>query len=290
MVGNALHDQSGILQAELAKGLGFILVSGVGLFFLSRYLMARIAQQSAEIERQRHSIQILDRRAASGLLASAIGHDANNLLAAVGLSLELIKRGVSPEREQQIIDSLGKVVDELMILNKRLVAGGQADQPGELKVLDLKHEAERVLQFIEEGHPVSELNITFTNGGDVKAPINRHLYFQVILNLLSNCARHAGPKARVHVHTEDLKESVKVIVEDNGPGVPENDREKIFTPYYSNHPEGAGLGLTSVRAIINMHSGEITCSTSEELGGAKFVMEFPRVQTRDTQPAAMATA
>lgn len=276
MVASATENGAGMVRAELTKGLGFVLVTGILLFLLSRHFLNLIAKQSQEIARQKQSIEALDRRAQVGLLASAIGHDANNLLGAVSMSLELLKRGVDPDRQAKIIASLSGVLNELIILNDRLVRGGEADQPGERQLRNVHHESQRVMQFLEAGHPVGNLRMEFTSEGDVQALINRHLYFQVMLNLLSNCARHAGDTARVRVHTEDCGDRVCVTVEDDGPGVPEDLRETIFEPYFTNHPEGAGVGLASVRSIMRMHDGEIRCTGSEALGGAKFLLYFPR--------------
>lgn len=275
-VADAFEGEAAVIRVEMTKGLVFVGVTGIALFVGARFLLSHIARQSREIERQRHSIEKLDKRAATGLLASAIGHDANNLLSAVSMSLELLERGVEPERQRQIIQSLDSVVDELVVLNERLVRGGWAEQPGELKEHSLIHESERVMQFVGHEHPVRKLQISFSHSGEVTAKLNRHLYVQVMFNMLTNCVRHAGPAAKVQVHVEDCGDKVSVMVEDDGPGVPEDLRERIFEPYYSNHAEGAGVGLASVRSIIRMHRGDIRCESSDKLGGAKFIMHFPK--------------
>ncbi len=262
-------------QVELIKGLLFVLVTGAGLFALSRYLTSCIARQYEQIEKHRRSIEALDKRATAGLLASAIGHDANNLLAAIRMSVDLLQHGVAPDRARSIIRTMDTTVNELMALNMRLVRGGSAEQPGELKPRCLKYESERIFQFIDQNHPVSKLKVSFKCEGDVTAPVNRHLYFQAILNLLLNVTRHAGEGATVLISISESQDGVIVEVEDDGPGVPEADREMIFTPYYSHHAEGAGLGLVSVRAVMRIHGGDIHCESSE-LGGARFVMHFPK--------------
>jgi len=275
MVADA-YGEAEAMTAEITKGLAFVVITGVSLFFLSYFCMRVIAKQSRKIERQQQSILTLDRRAQEGLLASAIGHDANNLLAAITMSVEMLECGVDPERHKIIVTKLSKVLEELRLLNNRLVRGGQANQPGEMVARNVHHESERVMNFLEANHPISRLNLEFTTEGEVTACINRHLYYQVMLNLLNNCARHAGERARVCVHTEDCGDHVCVSIDDDGPGVPEDLRENIFEAYVTNHPDGSGVGLASVRTIVRMHNGEIKCKASDELGGAKFQMFFPR--------------
>ncbi|GHB92649.1 sensor histidine kinase [Cerasicoccus arenae] len=275
MAGKAVEDETALVQLELAKGLLFVLITGIALYFGARFLLAHIVKKDRKIEEQRRSIEELDRRAASGLLASAIGHDANNLLTAIRMSVDMLKLNITNERRVEMTQSLSKIVDELMVLNRRLVEGGRADQPGELKVLCLKSESERIMVFLDESHPVSRLDLSFTGDDRAETLLNRHLYFQVLLNLLTNVVRHAGECAKVCVHIEDFENKVEVSVEDSGPGVPKEIRERIFEPYFSRHDEGSGLGLSSVRAIMRMHQGEVRCEDSS-LGGAKFLLIFPK--------------
>lgn len=72
---------------------------------------------------------------------------------------------------------------------------------------------------------------------------------------------------------------LKVIIEDSGPGIPIEERNKVFNRFYSNrrnanNKDHSGLGLSNVRAIINAYNGSIEIDDSEKLGGAKFTINF----------------
>jgi two-component system nitrogen regulation sensor histidine kinase NtrY len=67
---------------------------------------------------------------------------------------------------------------------------------------------------------------------------------------------------------------VRVVVADNGPGVPEADREKLFMPYYSTKRRGSGLGLAIVRRIVAEHGGSIEVGDNMP-HGSRFVIELP---------------
>ncbi|MGE9295075.1 MAG: ATP-binding protein, partial [Puniceicoccales bacterium] len=67
------------------------------------------------------------------------------------------------------------------------------------------------------------------------------------------------------------------------PGVPEEHHETVFEPFFSQHPEGSGLGLASVRAVMRMHGGEVKCGCST-LGGAKFSLTFPKRSKAKERP------
>ena len=102
---------------------------------------------------------------------------------------------------------------------------------------------------------------------------------QVLLNLVEN-ARDAvaakGDDGRVVVSTRAAADRVELIVEDNGAGVADDVKDKIFAPYFTTkHGRGGtGLGLAIVHRIVSDHGGRITVSSAAS-GGARFVVELP---------------
>jgi signal transduction histidine kinase len=109
---------------------------------------------------------------------------------------------------------------------------------------------------------------------------------QVIINLLDNAmevlggpagpSRPDGQVATITISTEHDREAgvVRVVVSDNGPGVPAADRDKLFMPYYSTKGRGSGLGLAIVRRIIVEHGGRIEVGEAVPSGTA-FTIELP---------------
>lgn len=102
----------------------------------------------------------------------------------------------------------------------------------------------------------------------------------VVRNLLDNAVRHASERVRVSLHTDGPV--VRLVVEDDGPGVAEADREKIFERFArlqaarSRDAGGSGLGLALAHRVVVGHGGRIWVETSD-LGGARFVVELPAV-------------
>ena len=101
---------------------------------------------------------------------------------------------------------------------------------------------------------------------------------QVFTNLLENAARHSpsGGTVRIHVGRDDG--SVRVRIADEGPGIPQGQREKVFEPFYRGRedPErpGSGLGLAIVRAIVTAHGGRIWIEETAA-GGTAVVLDLP---------------
>jgi two-component system nitrogen regulation sensor histidine kinase NtrY len=99
---------------------------------------------------------------------------------------------------------------------------------------------------------------------------------RVILNLIDNAVEAMERRGEIVVETERdaLNAVVRVIVADNGPGIPAGERDKLFLPYYSTKRRGSGLGLAIVRRIIAEHGGSIEVSDNSP-SGTRFTIELP---------------
>jgi PAS domain S-box-containing protein len=107
--------------------------------------------------------------------------------------------------------------------------------------------------------------------------IDRQSFEQVILNLLINAAdvleQWQGPK-KIAIISERQGDYVCIRVGDSGPGIPPDQRTKIFEPFYTTKSQGSGIGLSLCHKIIMAHEGSIKVSTSD-LGGAEFIIQIP---------------
>ena len=99
---------------------------------------------------------------------------------------------------------------------------------------------------------------------------------RVIINLVDNAIEAMERKGSIVVETQrDAANSVvRVIVADDGPGIPAAEREKLFLPYYSTKRRGSGLGLAIVRRIIAEHGGNIEVGDNAPRG-TRFTIELP---------------
>jgi signal transduction histidine kinase len=105
---------------------------------------------------------------------------------------------------------------------------------------------------------------------------------RLVRNLLDNALRHATAGGRILATAAPRAGGVELRVQDDGPGVPVEEREKIFEPFYrgararAGAPPGAGLGLAIVREIARAHGGDVTLAPDDAArGGATFVVSLP---------------
>ncbi len=201
------------------------------------------------------------------MLASA-SHELRTPLARLRVAVELMAANASAAlREEAAADiaELDELIDDLL-LTARLDAAPERQTREPIDVLALlAEEASRVDAEIE-GEPV------FVQG-------DARLLRRLIRNLVENARRHGGgSKIETSVHT--LGDTIHLEISDRGPGVPEDERERVFEAFYHrpNHSEGrdggVGLGLALVREIARHHGGEARC-LARPGGGTTVRVELP---------------
>jgi len=175
------------------------------------------------------------------------------------------------ERESVRMSSL---VEDLLVL-ARMDQGPKM----EIKPVNL---SEVVTDAVESaraagpGHPIK-----LTAGNEIYALGDANRIHQVVANLLANARVHTPVGTQITVEVIHLDKEVQVVVADNGPGLSEANREKIFERFYRVDPsrqrtgtEGSGLGLSIVDAVMRSHSGHV--SVDSKLGeGSTFTLHFP---------------
>ncbi|MFT5356942.1 MAG: two-component system nitrogen regulation sensor histidine kinase NtrY, partial [Polyangiales bacterium] len=128
--------------------------------------------------------------------------------------------------------------------------------------------------FPEEPRPKTLIQLADTEHLPVQ--IDGMMLKRCVDNLVRNAlqAMRGGKGSLVRISTLDDGEEAFIVVEDDGPGIPEKDRESIFDPYFTTKSDGTGLGLAIVKKVILEHEGSITCEKSS-LGGARMVVRVP---------------
>lgn len=196
------------------------------------------------------------------MLASA-SHELRSPLTRIRMAIELL----AGDERVELRDRIARDIDELDELIEELLTASRLDYIDELH---LQRDVDLLALVAEEAARVdAELEGTpLTLPGDPK------LLRRLVRNLLENARRYGdGSPIRVEVHREDHRAVIRVL--DRGPGIPEDERESIFQPFYRRRgmregiDRGVGLGLALARQIARRHGGDITCR-SPEGGGTCF--------------------
>ncbi len=119
--------------------------------------------------------------------------------------------------------------------------------------------------------------------------VDRRRFEQVLLNLLSNAQRHTPAGGRLDVRITEAGNEAIIAVTDSGPGVPQEERELIFEPFYRGDHSGLGLGLAIAKSVVELHSGRIWVEDGAGGMGSTFFVVLPKHPARAPVPSAPAT-
>ena len=213
----------------------------------------------------------------------ALSHDLKNPLTSIMGWAQLIQKAVPlGENGVTYMHRLDAAADSMLsMINQLLKSAGQVDG---LQVLKKNcHLEQMIVKAISdaEGAALSK-NIT-VNYEQIGVPYpleaDKSRLYHMILNLIDNAVKYAPENTQVQVRLHFTKQAVTIQVQDEGPGIPDEDIPYIFDKYYrgaqANKGEhGAGLGLALVKAIVEAHGGEIKVQ-NVPVGGAIFTVTLP---------------
>ncbi len=223
-----------------------------------------------------------ERLATLGQLAAGVVHELNNPLTSITVYAEyLLRKAERVGAEPGDIEKLGRIghsAQRIMRFARELV---QYAKPAgvEIDLVDVNAVVRQSLSFCE--HLFDRAGILVATELEPELPpipaVPGQLE-QVMINLLTNAAHAVEGGGVIVVRTRTASaEAVTVAVDDSGPGVPEEERARIFEPFYTTKTDGkgTGLGLPIVKNIVEQHKGGIAVESAPE-GGARFVVTLPR--------------
>ncbi|HWB74459.1 MAG TPA: HAMP domain-containing sensor histidine kinase, partial [Nannocystaceae bacterium] len=240
-----------------------------------------------ELANAQSKVAYLQRIGAWQEMARRIAHEIKNPLTPIQLAVQQLRDkdpGLSPEFSRMLKNAVEIVEDEVEGLRRMVTGFSQFAKVPEVRTAPI--ELRRVLDEFERayGHLTEREDDVLTvkdDDPDLIIDADRQLLKQVLVNLVENAvlsAREAGRSpVQVEVSTAKVGNAVEIRVDDNGPGVPEAMREKVFEPYQTTRTQGTGLGLAIVKKVVLDHRGEVRVETSP-LGGARFVVRLPLPQ------------
>ena len=218
------------------------------------------------------------RMAAWREVARRIAHEVKNPLTPITLSAQRLKRKYSKQINEPVFDECTQTIIDHVELIRNLVnefssfARFPSANP---KPCDLMPIIEESLALYREGHP----NIKFEvhNTGDIpRLSLDHQQIKQAFINLIDNAIGAIKENGLVTfgVTYDPILKRIRIEVADNGPGIANEDKTRLFEPNFSTKKSGMGLGLTIVSSIIADHNGFISAHDNTPRG-AKFVIELP---------------
>ena len=249
---------------------------------ISSILVSRIREADGRHERTLHQMEFTNKMASIGRLAAGVAHEINNPLAIINEKAGLLNDYMSieqdfprKERSQNAVNTIISSVERCSAITHRLLGFARHMNVSTQKI-NLKNLIEEVLGFLEKEASFRGIEIeTFIEEDLPSIESDRGQLQQVLLNIINN-AFGAMPKGgRIGIMmTPHGADDVLIVIQDNGSGIPKDDLNRIFEPFYTTKKDGTGLGLSITYGIIRKLNGAI--DVESEVGrGTKFTITLP---------------
>ncbi len=207
-----------------------------------------------------------------GRLGAGLAHETKNPLGSVrGFAQILLKRDLPAEER---IDAASRIMEETDRIVARLEEFLLLSRPARLRMkeIPLKKTLEDLAGLVRLELAVKGGTLE-VEGPEVQVEADLDQARRLFMNLLVNASEALGEGGWIRVRIEQSKDGTRVVVEDNGVGVPEELRETLFEPYVSGKPSGTGLGLALARGIARGHGWTLRYEPRPG-GGTRMVVEM----------------
>lgn len=266
------------LDLEFLQLLANVSANAIENSQLYRELQHRLDDLRKAARRQKKDQKLLlrmERLSIMGETAAVVAHELRNPLVAIGGFARTLHRSL-PESDvnrqyaaiiTEEVDRLERIIHDLLdfirpkkVLRKQVVIDELIADT--VRVYESKLGESRIRLALDLGAPGRKVRI---NPGEIQ---------QVVQNLVVNGIQAMDKGGTLEVRTTVQTSGVRVEIRDEGPGIPDNIKAKLFTPFFSTKPSGSGLGLAISSQIVKGHGGQLIAENRPE-GGATFAFTLP---------------
>lgn len=217
-----------------------------------------------------------DRLLILGEITAGIAHELNTPLGNILGFAELIGAGT---KDKQIQADINKIIQSAIYsreIVKKLMFFA-CEMPQHMEIIKVKPVIEQVLNMLGPNFKKADVSYRFTiEDSDVSAQLDSIQLNQVLFNLIMNAISVSPKGGKIEIKVKNDMEFFYIEIADEGPGINEKVRSKIFEPFFSTKPlgEGSGLGLSVVHGIVKSHKGNIV-TFDNETKGTIFQVQLP---------------
>jgi PAS domain S-box-containing protein len=230
-------------------------------------------QKEAQTEGERMARRLHEQAAlvSIGEMAAVLVHEVKNPLAAVRGALQVISGRVAATDARIMTEAIARL-DGLNELMKDLLLFARPPQL-RTRPVDVPSIIGSVLTLLHHDPATKQVTID-VSGSTVPVVADADLVTGVLLNLLLNAVQAMHGQGAIAIRMASYDGFGTVVIQDSGPGIPPEAREKLFRPFFSTKPGGTGLGLATARRIIEEHGGTIAIDCPAA-GGTRVTVRLP---------------
>ena len=233
---------------------------------LNRYLV--------ELDRLHQKQQALNCLATIGEMSAHVAHELRNSLSSLRGASRYLRRHPEAAEKAEFSQIIEEEVSRLYEMTEGFLDFSRPFEP-QLEDRDLCELVSDTCARLQADYEGAGVTLECTCSEPQVCPVDAQLLHQAMTNLLTNALDVLGAGDRVQIRVEaESERSSRITVLDSGPGIPEEERERIFKPFVTTKDHGSGLGLAVVSKVVLQHGGNIEVENVPE-GGARFTLSLP---------------
>ena len=243
-----------------------------------------VAELTGTFDRMRTNLQktqreLLDaeRLATIGRMASSISHDLRDSLAAVMANAEFLCESIlTPGQREDLYAEIRVAVDQMTDLIESLLEFSRTRESLRPSYGDVRSAVDRAVQGVKAHPEFQRIRIRISGEGSTEGWFDFKKLERALLNLLLNaCEVVPAESGKADISLKRKGETLEIRVEDNGPGIADAVRDRLFEPFVSHGKEnGTGMGLTVVQKILQDHGGDVVVERTSS-AGTTFLVTIP---------------
>ena len=238
-------------------------------------LQAEVARLAQELEAKNHELARQNRLADLGRMASHVAHEVRNSLVPVTLYMSLLKRRLSEDSGS--MDILSKVEAGFTALDITVsdLLNFSSHREPHWNHFSVRELVDEVCEALGPQLDAQAIQVTADVAPDTQITADREMIRRAVLNLVLNAIDVMQEGGELVFTSFDGPQGFELEVGDSGPGLDQEQLNRVFDPFFTTKSDGTGLGLAIVHRIAEVHGGRVTARNCPE-GGAAFTIEIPR--------------
>jgi signal transduction histidine kinase len=227
----------------------------------------RLKEVNAQLQKSFEQLRRADRLSALGELSAGLAHEVRNPLGSIEGAVQILGRRDLPEdTREEFVQMASKEVVRLKGLLTHFLEFARPQQP-RILASDCEMLLQSVAQLASETAKMAQVEIVVEAACSLPpASVDPEQIRQVLLNLVINAVQAMPTAGQVKLRATQDGEHVRIEVEDEGVGIPTEDLERVFDPFFTTRSTGTGLGLSIADQIVNQHGGHIAARKNPQRG------------------------
>jgi signal transduction histidine kinase len=245
---------------------------------------ATFDRMRTNLERTQRDLLDAERLATIGRMASSISHDLRHSLSAVVANAEFLCEGqLTLAQREELYAEIGVAVNQMTDLIESLLEFSRTRESLRPAYGDVRSVVDRAIQDVRAHPEFQRIQIRTNSEGPTEGWFDFKKLERALLNLLLNaCEAVPRESGKIDIAVRGQGEDVEIRIADNGPGIADAVRERLFEPFVSHGKEnGTGMGLTVVQKIVQDHGGDVVVEQTSA-SGTTFRVHIPLNQASES--------